>query len=190
MHLIRLINTGVVVLFFLPQFIFAQNGIDTNFIKKELSVIYERDQKVRKGDSTQFADYVDSTNLVKIKALIEKYGWPGRSFVGNMGNYTVWLVIQHADLKTQEKYFPLMKTSVQQKESRAVDMAYLEDRILMRQNKRQIYGTQISINQKTGQQEIWPIEDEKNINVRRSQLGLEPMEEYAKHFGIDYVLPQ
>jgi hypothetical protein len=183
-------NKCSVILLFLSQVIIAQNKIDTAFIKKELSVIYERDQKVRKGDSTQFAGYVDSTNLIKVTALIDKYGWPGRSFVGNIGNYTIWLVIQHADIKTQEKYFPLMKASVGQKESRADNLAYLQDRILMRQDKKQIYGTQIIISQKTGTQEIWPIEDEKNLNIRRLQIGLDPMEEYAKYFGIEYKLPQ
>ena len=107
-----------------------------------------------------------------------------------MGNMTVFAVIQHADLKTQEKYFPLMKKSVEQKESRACDLALLEDRILMYQNKKQIYGSQIWINQTTGAQEIWPIEDEKNLNIRRAKVGLETMEEYAEHFGIEYKLPK
>ena len=34
--------------------------------------------------------------------------------------------------------------------------------------------------------EVWPIEDEKNVNQRRDSLGLEPMEEYAKRFGLKY----
>lgn len=168
----------------------AQIGLDTALIKKELSVIFERDQKVRKGDSAEYRAYVDSTNLIKVKALIDKYGWLGRSSIGNRGNYTLWLVVQHADLATQEKCLSLMKASVEKGESRPVDLAYLEDRVLMRQGKNQIYGTQISFNPKIGAQELWPINDEKNVNTRRAKLDLEPMEEYAKHFGIDYKLPK
>ncbi len=43
---------------------------------------------------------------------------------------------------------------------------------------------------KTGKNEFFPIEDEANVNKRRAAVGLEPLEEYAKHFGIDYVLPK
>lgn len=180
----------IILLLFFPKCIHCQNSIDTAILKKEFTVIFERDQKCRKGDSVQFRTYIDSTNLVRVKAIVEKYGWLGKSEIGNRGNYTIWLVVQHADLKTQEKYLPLMKASVEKGESRPVDLAYLEDRVLMRQGKNQIYGTQISMNPKTGAQELWPIEDEKNVNARRSKLELEPMEEYAKHFGIDYKLPK
>lgn len=168
----------------------SSQQIDTTAIKNELAAIFERDQKTRKGsDSAAFVQYIDSCNLVAVESLIAKYGWPGKSFVGAKGNYTIWLVIQHADLATQEKYIPMMKESVAKSESRPVDLAYLEDRIKMRKGEKQLYGTQVSFN-KTGGQEIWPIEDEKNVNSRRAKLGLEPMEEYAKYFGIEYKLPE
>jgi len=168
---------------------FAQTKIDTAAIKNELNAILDRDQKTRAhGDSAQFMSYIDSCNLVQVEALINKYGWLGKSFVGGRGNNTVFLVIQHADLKTQEKYFPLMQQSVADSESRPCDLALLQDRILMRQGKKQIYGSQVVLN-KTGGEEFYPIEDEKNVNIRRAKAGLEPIEEYAKYFGIDYKSP-
>lgn len=177
------------LLIFFPGFASSQ-GTDTTAIKNQLVAIFDRDQKTRKGsDSAAFVQYIDSCNLVAVESLIAKYGWPGKSFVGAKGNYTIWLVIQHADLATQEKYLPMMKESVAKNESRPVDLAYLEDRIRMRKGEKQLYGTQVSFN-KTGGQEIWPIEDEKNVNTRRAKLGLEPMEEYAKYFGIEYKLPE
>ena len=172
------------------QSIFAQSLIDTATIKKELAAIYDRDQKTRaRGDSSQFADYIDSCNQVQVERLISKYGWLGKSFVGINGNRTVFLVIQHADLAKQEKYLPLMQKSVEDGESFASDLALLQDRILMRQGKKQIYGSQIVFDKKTGAQVFYPIEDEKNVNERRKKVGLQPMEEYAKYFGIDYKLP-
>src|SRR5436190_12861202 len=97
-----------VILIFLAQTVLSQSMIDTSVIKKELAVIFNRDQKVRKGDSAQFWAYIDSTNLAKVSSIIDKHGWLGKSQIGNRANYTLWLVIQHADLKTQEKYLPLM----------------------------------------------------------------------------------
>jgi hypothetical protein len=174
----------------LCQSVFAQTRIDTSAIKNELNAILDRDQKTRAhGDSAKFMNYIDSCNLVQVEAMIKKYGWPGKSFVGARGNNTVFLVIQHADIKTQEKYFPMMQQSVADSESRPCDMALLQDRILMRQGKKQIYGSQIVLNN-TGGEDIYPIEDEKNVNIRRQKAGLEPIEEYAKYFGIEYKLPK
>lgn len=166
----------------------AQVSIDTSSIKSELNFIRERDQKTRKGiDSVSFINYIDSCNLVHIESIIEKYGWPGISFVGPSGNQTVFLVIQHANLSIQEKYLPLLKKSVDENQSRACDLALLQDRILMRKGEKQIYGTQIVFG-KSGGQEFYPIEDEKKVNERRKSVGLEPIEEYAKHFGIEYKI--
>ncbi len=170
--------------------VLAQSPIDTAGLIRHLNVIYERDQKTRAtGDSIKFINYIDSSNLAQVESLIALYGWPGKSFVGAHGNYTIFLVIQHADLATQVKYFPMFQRSVDEGESRAMDLAYLQDRILMRQGKKQLYGSQVVFN-KTGGQEFYPIEDEKNVNNRRKKVGLGPMEEYAENFGIDYKLPQ
>ncbi len=164
----------------------VKGSFDLPAIKNELNAILDRDQKTRKGtDSANYAAYIDSCNLVQIEALINKFGWPGKSLVGARGNSTVYLVIQHANLETQVKYLPMLQRSVDDSESRPVDLAYLKDRVLMRQGKKQIYGSQVVFS-KTGAPEFSPIEDEKNVNARRSQLGLGPIEEYAKHFGIDY----
>lgn len=164
----------------------AQTTIDTTAIKSDLNGILDRDQKTRTGkDSAAFVNYIDSCNLVQVEKLIATYGWPGKSFVGARGNQTVFLVIQHAGLATQEKYLPLMRESVNRGESSASDFALLQDRVLMRQGKKQIYGSQVVFN-KTGGQEFYPIEDEKNVNERRAKVGLQPLEEYAKYFGIDY----
>jgi hypothetical protein len=97
-------------------------------------------------------------------------GWE-RSTIGAKANYTLFLVIQHAELAYQEKYYPLMEQSVNEGESRPGDLAMLQDRILMRQDKKQIYGSQVVFNKITGDQEFYPIEDEKNVNVRRAKGG-------------------
>jgi hypothetical protein len=168
----------------------AQTIIDTTSIKTELNLILDRDQKTRTGkDSVAFVNYIDSCNLVQVEALIAKYGGLGKSFVGVRGNQTVFLVIQHAGIATQEKYLPVMQKSVDEGESSAGDFALLQDRVLMRQGKKQIYGSQVVFN-KTGGQEFFAIEDEKNVNIRRVKAGLQPLEEYAKYFGIDYKLPK
>lgn len=114
-------------------------------------------------------------------------GWVVKNLIRHY-NRVLFLVIQHADLATQENYFPLLQESVDKGESSQSDAAMLQDRILMRQGKKQIYGSQVVFN-KTGGQEFYPIEDEKNVNLRRAKVGMQPIEEYAIYFGIEYKLP-
>lgn len=165
----------------------AQKQIDTLAIKQKLANMLERDQKTRRGgDSTQFMRYIDSCNLAQVEALIQEYGWLGKNFVGGKGNNALFLIIQHSDLSIQEKYLPLLEKSVEAGESRLCDLALLQDRVLMRQGKKQLYGSQVVFNKDTGAQEFYPIEDEENVNFRRAKAGLPPIEEYAKYFGIVY----
>ena len=42
----------------------------------------------------------DSINLIKVKAILDKYGWLGINDIGSQCNTTLFMVIQHADLKT------------------------------------------------------------------------------------------
>ncbi len=130
----------------------------------------------------------DSINLVRVKKIIDTYGWLGPDEVGRQGAQTIFLVIQHADSLTQVTYFPLMQDAVKKGKARPQELALLEDRILVNQGKEQVYGSQVRTNS-SGKAAFFPIRDEANVNKRRAVVGLPPLEEYAKFFGIDYVLP-
>lgn len=175
-----------------------------SIIKNELELIKVEDQTLRlllptvlekfgrKSEEYEYFWFLiqkqDSISSKKLITILDNYGWLGKSRVGNTANQTIWLTIQHSDLKTQEKYLPLLKESVKNGESEGWHLAFLEDRILMRNKKKQIYGTQAVWDNDLKKNKIWPIEDVKNVNQRRIQLGLEPIEEYVKSNG--YVFNQ
>jgi len=129
----------------------------------------------------------DSVNLARIKFIISVNGWPGPNKIGEKGSSTIFLVIQHADSLTQITYLPIMRTAVKNGNARSQDLALLEDRVLTYQGKEQIYGTQIKIDS-AGNCSFFPIKDEVNVNKRRLNVGLGPLEYYAKYFGIKYIL--
>lgn len=57
-------------------------------------------------------------------------------------------------------------------------VAYLTDRVLVNERKPQRYGTQFwTVN---GELEPRPIEDEANVDQRRAEVGLEPMDAYRR----------
>ena len=181
----------ILIIFFTENFLAAQTRNDTLSVRRELELIFDRDQKTRAtGDSVLFIGLIDSTNQVKVKAIIQKYGWPGISFVGRKANQAVFLVIQHSPLVMMMEFIEPFRKSVAAGESKAADLALMEDRILMRMGKPQLYGSQVRTNKITGLDEFYQIEDEIHVNERRKKIGLEPLEEYARRFGMTYQLPK
>jgi hypothetical protein len=133
---------------------------------------------------------LDNRLLKRLEEIIKQYGWPGRNQVGAEASLAAFLIIQHADYEYQKKYFPLIDEAKKKGEIEPRHVALLEDRILMREGKKQIYGSQLKRNDQTGKYELWPVEDEENLDKRRAAVGLEPIAEYLKHFGLTYIPPK
>ena len=131
----------------------------------------------------------DSLNTIRVIEILEEYGYPGKTLVGDQAS-TAFLVIQHADIEIQEKYLPLLTEAAEKDELRYSSLALLIDRVNMRNNKPQIYGSQLQRDEATGGWKFYEIEDEKNVNVRRAKVGLGPLEDYAKRFGLEYTVPK
>ncbi len=128
----------------------------------------------------------DAVNLIKVKKILDERGWLGPDVVGNRGNQTLFLVIQHADLATQEQYLPMMREAVQKGNAQASSLALMEDRVALRQGKKQIYGSQIGSDQETGEYYVSPMIDPENVDKRRVAVGLEPIKDYLARFGMTW----
>src|SRR6185312_4647836 len=136
--------------FFISLMFAAVNVIGQSKFNKELAAIldtvYYEDQSGRlKIDSLQklfgwkseqvqslvkTMFITDSINLIKVKNIIDTYGWPGPDEVGKQGAQTIFLVIQHADSLTQVTYLPAMREAVKKGKAQPKYLALLEDRIL------------------------------------------------------------
>lgn len=135
-------------------------------------------------------DEIDSRNMARLEEIIKRNGWPGKSLVGEEAGKAAFLILQHSDLTRQEKYLPLLKEAAKKGEARPADVAMLEDRVLVRRGKKQVYGTQVRSGADTGGKLVLePIEDEEHVDERRASVGLMPLKEYLKHFGIEYKPP-
>ena len=117
---------------------------------------------------------LDSLNLLEIKQLLNTHGWLGPKQVGHRGNTTLWLVIQHADLATQEQYLPMMRVAADVGKATCGNLAYLEDRILVGKNKKQWYASQLYIPHGSPKRIYFPVEDPDHLNERRVSMGLTP----------------
>lgn len=133
---------------------------------------------------------IDHQNLARLEEIIQLHGWPGKSLVGTKGSIAAFLILQHSEQATQEKYLALFKEAANKGEARKSDAAMLEDRVLMRQGKKQIYGTQLQSNaESNGKFFLFPVEDELHVDQRRTSVGLPPLKEYLKNFGLEYIPP-
>lgn len=131
---------------------------------------------------------VDSINLEKVSKILDNRGWLGADVIGNTGNTTLFLVIQHADIETQEKYLPLMREAVENKNAAASSLAMLEDRVALGKNKKQIFGSQIGRDSKSGEYYVQPIEDPENVDERRRKVGLGPLNDYTANWNFEWNL--
>jgi hypothetical protein len=134
-------------------------------------------------------NYADSTNVVFIEAVFKKYGYPGKSLVGEPTNEAAWYIIQHS--RKIGQYMPIMKTAAEKHELPFHLYAMMLDRELMNEGKEQIYGSQgTSMALKNGKNiawYIWPIKDVAHVNERRKAAGFEQsVEQNAKRLDIDY----
>ncbi len=147
-----------------------------------------RDQEVRQGltaeslgDTVRLRQMVavDSAHTERLRALIEAYGWPGTSDVGNDGANAAWLLLQHTpDTAFQRKAVDLMTAAAERGEASRRSLALLVDRVLIRQGLPQRYGTQFMFVE--GGIEFHPIEDPESVDERRADVGLPSIEEYRR----------
>jgi hypothetical protein len=197
---------------------FAQKQINLK-LKKELDTLLQTDQGIRefvdsevkekrKDEIARFLNYprvqldanawdimrsIDSINIVKVEQIIAKYGYPGKTLVGEPENTAVFFVIQHS--KKIPKYYDLIEKAGKNKELPFRYTAMMLDRKLADEGKEQVYGTQVYMRQvanlKTGKKEsfayVVPIKDAKNVNKRRKEAGFDStVEENAVRLGVVY----
>jgi hypothetical protein len=168
-----------------------------------LDSLYQKDQGIRyefqsaieqQAGSTRMDSLLnvmhqrDKENLTLVKSLIAKHGWLSPQKVGIDASQALFLVIQHADLATQENYLPLIRAAEKKGEILSSNLAILEDRINMRKGLKQVYGSQGFPDKQTGRMYIYPVVDPDQLDKRRAAVGLVPMAVYTKAMNIEWDL--
>ena len=170
----------------------------------ELFQLYAQDQKNRSLNkyvevsfsTTQYTFSIEKHNtdrrerISKTIDIIDDYGWLGYSEVGKKSGDALFLIIQHSypEDNLLEIYLPSLIDCALNNEADKINAAKMIDRYLYRTKGVQIYGTQ-TICRGNGDKRacnVVPILDERNINDRRSKIGLNSIEEQCEGFGIEY----
>lgn len=122
----------------------------------------------------------DSANIIRVTKILDEYGWLGKDKLGSTANSALFLVIQHSDLKVQERYLPMMRIAVKEGRAAGSSLALLEDRVALGQGKLQIYGSQVRMNHAVNTNYVLPLIDPDNVDERRAAVGLGPLADYVK----------
>ena len=175
-----------------PAYVINQHQTHTQVnhaLQAELQQMVNSDQKVRiaqieHGNSAKNAEAwiaIDAANLLRLKQIVARYGWPGKSLVGLTGSGNALLLVQHADADPafQAHCLALMQPGVKSGEVVPADYALLTDRVLVARKQKQRYGTQAQ-HIKSGTVTLYPVEDEAHLDERRKSVGMMPIAEYKK----------
>lgn len=127
-----------------------------------------------------------------LQHIFKKYDYPGYDQVGEKGADNFWVMVQHCDNDPgfQQSVLVAMKAEVYKGNAKGKNYAYLMDRVKINTKKKQVYGTQITYDINTEQAIPMPLEDSLNVNQRRKEMGMKPIEEYLNfitemHFNMN-----
>lgn len=163
---------------------------DSTNLRTRLNTIMEIDQNSRKEFIKQLSENnpqkskelalqmkkTDKENQQFVSELLDNCGWPKGLPAEN--NHTIFLVIDHAETAYANKYFPYIKQQAELGIILKSDLATLQDRIMLKKGKKQLYGTQTF---KVGPIiHVWPVDNINGLSERRKAMGLPPMDEYIQ----------
>lgn len=121
----------------------------------------------------------DRANAILLHDILERYGWPPTSEVGQEASDAMVVILaHHAPLELAERALPLVLQAAERGEATEEAVARIEDRVLVGRRQPQLLGTQWR--SRRGQYEPYPIRDPEGVDQRRKALGLPTLEEHRQ----------
>lgn len=127
-------------------------------------------------------DSIYRSNQKRAAVIFKNIGFPGYDIAGLNGSADFWAIVQHSDFNPQFQKMVLdaMLIEVQKQNASNRQYALLTDRVNINTGKKQVYGTQLEYNVFTGKAKSLATIDPENLNIRREEVGLEPIEIYLE----------
>ena len=131
---------------------------------------------------------IDKENIAVIDSLLQQ-GLP--KGLSEESYKTIWIVIDHASLEKQKQYLSIIEKMSSEGLIDVDSYAILFDRIAMKQNRPQRYGSQSVQFGTPGNMQlyIWPVENAESLDSLRATVGMESilkyLEQLTEYLGID-----
>jgi hypothetical protein len=133
---------------------------------------------------------VDFDNSRWLAGVLDDHGWPGRNLVGDDGARAAWLLAQHADHDQvfQRQCLDLLSKAVAEGEASPSHLAYLTDRVELKELGHQTYGTQYQA--VAGLWGLQPVNEPESLKERRLSVGLPPLAKQHRSMEEAYGRPK
>ncbi len=157
---------------------FQMEEVICDSIDSVLAEVYRKDQEVRRGAGDMMT--VDQENRRTVISILEKCGFPNADEVELRSYNAIFFVLQHSPGPIMGYYYRNVEQAVNNGKINRSTFALMQDRLLMGFGYKQVYGTQILNDQ------LYELQDPDNVNVRRAEVGLGPIETYVEYFNLNY----
>ena len=150
-------------------------------LRDQISTLYKDDQAVRQTGASDFKKMVeaDRRTAVPLKGIFDRFGVPTYDMVGVRAAKDFVTMVQHQSPEFRSAVLPKLKANVDAGQADPGTYATVYDRTQRDQGKNQLYGEQLECSREKTL-EVAPMDDAKNVNIRRSELGLMRLELYAR----------
>lgn len=121
---------------------------------------------------------IDSLNQAAICDILDKRGFVGSQVVGDASD-AFWMIIQHASVEHQRKYLPEFQKAADRGDLPLWQVAMMEDRIAMFEDRPQKYGSQL-VEGPGGEMVLYKLMDPEMVDVWRKEKGMGPLADYLR----------
>jgi len=174
----------------------ACRTLNPDALRDEIMAMNKADQEVRQrwlkdqkdpAIKAEMRD-LDTKHEKRMRQIVKRYGWPGKSLVGAKASAAAWTLVQHGDKKFLHEMLPVMEDAARKGELSYGLVATTIDRVRISDGQKQLYGTQFDTN--GSKCEPLPIEDPEHLDQRREVAGLGSLATYTEQLCALYKQQQ
>jgi hypothetical protein len=153
-------------------------------LREQIEQLFQADQAAR--DKNEFdmekMSQTDRELRAPLEAIFAKYGVPTYRMVGPQAASDFVTMIQHQSPEFRMSVLPKLKANVAAGQADPGSYAMVFDRSQTDAGKKQMYGENLICGNEHPKPKLrtGPIEDERNVNLRRAAIGLMRLELYAQ----------
>jgi hypothetical protein len=174
----------------------ACRTLNPDMLRDELLAMNKADQDLRQRwlkdqkDPAINAEMkaLDATHVKRLRQIVKRHGWPGKSLVGAKASGAAWTLVQHGGNEFLHEMLPVMEEAAKKGELSYGLVATSIDRVRIGDGKKQLYGTQFDTS--GSKCEPLPIEDPEHLDQRRDAAGLGSIATYTEQLCALYKQPQ
>lgn len=139
--------------------------------------VIEKDQTKKKDEEKLNKTYEDHT--AKLCQILKTNGWPTTALVDREGVFAAFQTLKDAgSFELQRDLLPVIVAAIKKDPIQKQEFAGLFDRLRVSAGMKQLFGSQaVSTG---GFLVLYPIEDEANVDARRAEYDLAPLDQYKK----------